>query len=165
MPNTAESMGICDRYYEICKEHPLRIGAPIEKMPLREIISEADGRIELKKLKGVGTVFEVQSMPQGFMLRFIIQKRTTVETHITMPESVGDFGTLAILFLEAKKLSNSEIPHPPYPRPEAHSKKELIDIFLALKEVLLRMSIAYNREIDNQAIVDNSVRASLHATS
>ena len=54
-----ESLGLPDKYYEVCDQHTMRIGEPIEKMPFKEVLKAAEGKIELNKLKGPGTGFEV----------------------------------------------------------------------------------------------------------
>jgi hypothetical protein len=55
-----ESLGLADKYYELCDQHPLRIGEPIEKMPFRDVLKAAEGKIDIIKLKGPGTCYEVR---------------------------------------------------------------------------------------------------------
>jgi hypothetical protein len=139
-----ESLGLADKYYEICNQHPLRIGEPIEKMPFRDVLKAAEGRIDIAKLKGPGTCYDVQGLPGTVFLRFIIQSRTTIETHFELSsvkkENVASFATMC---LTAKDASGKEKPNPAYPRPEAHSLNELIEVFVKLRD----LSLEFDRSI------------------
>jgi hypothetical protein len=133
-----ESLGLADKYYAICNQHPLRIGEPIEKMPFKEVLKAAEGKIDIKKLKGPGTCYEVQGLPESVFLRFIVQSRTTVETHFELSrvkkEYVASFATMCFA---AKEAAGKEKPKPPYPRPEAHTLSELIQVFTQLRDLAL----------------------------
>lgn len=135
---TIESLGLADKYYDICRQHPLRIGETIEKMPYKEVLKAASGQIDIQKLKGPGTCYEVQGLPETVLLRFIVQGRTTVETHFELSgikkEYVASFATMC---LAAKEAAGKEKPKPPYPRPEAHTLSELIKVFTKLKDLAL----------------------------
>ena len=133
-----ESFGLADKYYDICRQHPLRIGEPIEKMPFKEVLKAAEGKVDIKKLKGPGTCYEAQGLPESILLRFIVQSRTTVETHFELSsvkkEYVASFATMCFA---AKEAAGKEKPNPPYPRPEAHSLSELIQVFKQLRDLAL----------------------------
>ena len=138
-----ESLGLADKYYELCNQHPLRIGEPIEKMPFRDVLKAAEGKIDIIKLKAPGTCYEVQELPESVLLRFIVQSRTTVETHFELSsvkkEYVASFATMC---LAAKEASAKEKPNPPYPRPQAHSLSELIKVFVELRDLALEFDRA-----------------------
>ena len=138
-----ESLGLADRYYDICRQHPLRVGETIEKMPYKEVLKAASGQIDIQKLKGPGTCYEVQGLPETVLLRFIVQGRTTVETHFELSgvkkEYVDSFATMC---LSAKEAAGKEKPKPAYPRPEAHTLGELIKVFKNLRELALEFEWA-----------------------
>lgn len=71
---------ICSAYYSLCREHPLRIGGPIEKAPATAVLKAAAGRVSLSKLSGPGTVFQLGGLPDNLSLTFIVQSRTRIET-------------------------------------------------------------------------------------
>lgn len=135
-----DSLGLADKYYDLCSEYPLRVGSPIEKMPSREVLKAADGRVGIQKLKGPGTCYEVLDVPDSVLLRFIVQSRTRVETHLEVRglelEHVSSFATLC---LAARRAAGKERPAPPYPRPEAHSLSELIEVFTKLRDLALEI--------------------------
>ncbi|MCD1649748.1 hypothetical protein [Marinobacter adhaerens] len=135
-----ESLGLTDKYYDLCNEYPLRVGTPVEKMSSREVLKAADGRVSIQKLKGPGTCYEVQDIPDSVLLRFIIQSRTRVETHLQVQglerEYVSSFATLC---LAAREAAGKERPTPPYPRPEVHSVNELIEVFTRLRDLALEI--------------------------
>lgn len=136
-----ESLGLSDEYYEVCEQHPMRIGEPIEKMPYREILKAAEGKIELKKLKGPGTCLEVIGLPDSVSLSFVIQSRTGVEAHIKFTgfekEYLHSFATFSFA---AKEAAAKEKPKPPYPRPQAHSLAEMVEVFVKLKGLALKFN-------------------------
>lgn len=138
-----ESLGLANQYYEICAEHPLRIGEAIEKMPARDVLDTAANKIDITRLKGPGSCYEVQGLPESVLLRFIIQSRTSIETHFELAsvneEHVGSFATLC---LASKESAGKKLPDPPYPRPEAHSLSELIEVFMKLKKLALEIDRA-----------------------
>jgi hypothetical protein len=133
-----ESCGLADKYYDICNQHQLRIGESIEKMPFKEVLKAAEGKIDIQKLKGPGICYEVHGLPESVLLRFIVQSRTTVETHFELSnvkkEYVASFATMC---LAAKEAAGRAKPIPPYPRPQAHTLNELIQVFLQLKDLAL----------------------------
>ncbi|MCH1926809.1 hypothetical protein L9G74_18185 [Shewanella sp. C32] len=133
--NKIEELGLADKYYGICDQHPLRIGEPIEKMPYKEVLKAAEGLIDIKKLKGPGTCYEVVGLPETVFLRFIVQGRTRVETHFGL--SGVHVHSFAAMCLAAKEAAGKDRPKPPYPRPEAHSLDELIQVFTQLKNLAL----------------------------
>ena len=139
--NKIEELGLCNKYYQICKDHPIRIGEPIEKMPARSILKKAEENIELIKLKGPGSVYSVAGLPEGLELNYIIQSRTSVETsiHLNKLEKKG-LGTFAILCLEIKENTSGNKPNPPYPRPHAHTLDELIEVFIKLKKLAIEIN-------------------------
>jgi hypothetical protein len=143
-----ESQGCCDTYYELCNLHPLRIGESVEKMNARSILKSAETRnIKLSKLKGPGSVYKLEDLPEGIELNFIIQSRTTVETDLRISEfeTLG-LGTFSTICLAAKEAANSKLPSPAYPRPEAHSIEELLDIFEALRTLAIEFDEASIRK-------------------
>ncbi len=133
-----ESLGLCDKYYQLCESHPLRIGEPIEKMPARVVLKNAEGKIEIFKLKGPGAVYKAEGLPEGLGLNYIVQSRTTVETHFQLNELKKDgLGTFAVLCFAVKEETKASKPNPPYPRPKAHTVEELIDVFVKLKHLAI----------------------------
>lgn len=138
-----ESLGLPDEYYEVCEQHPMRIGEPIEKMPYKEILKTAEGKIELKKLKGPGTCFEVIGLPYSVSLSFVIQSRTGVEAHIKFSTFEKEYlHSFATFSFAAKEAAAKEKPKPPYPRPQAHSLAEVIEVFVKLKGLALKFNEA-----------------------
>ena len=138
-----ESLGLADKYYELCNQHPLRIGEPIEKMPFRDVLKAAEGKIDIIKLKAPGTCYEVQELPESVLLRFIVQSRTTVETHFELSSAKKEYvASFATMCLAAKEASGKEKPNPPYPRPQAHSLSELIKVFVELRDLALEFDRA-----------------------
>lgn len=138
-----ESLGLPDAYYEVCEQHPMRIGEPIEKMPYKEILKAAEGKIELKKLKGPGTCFEVIGLPDSVSLSFVIQSRTGVEAHIKFSAFEKEYlHSFATFSFAAKEAAAKEKPKPPYPRPQAHSLAEMVEVFVKLKRLALKFNEA-----------------------
>lgn len=138
-----ESLGLPDKYYEVCEQHPMRIGEPIEKMPYKEILKAVEGEIELKKLKGPGTCFEVIGLPDSVSLSFVIQSRTGVEAHIKFSAFEKEYlHSFATFSFAAKDAAAKEKPKPPYPRPQAHSLAEMVEVFVKLKGLALKFNEA-----------------------
>jgi hypothetical protein len=138
-----ESLGLPDEYYEVCEQHPMRIGEPIEKMPYKEILKAAEGKIELKKLKGPGTCFEVIGLPDSVSLSFVIQSRTGVEAYIKFSAFEKEYlHSFATFSFAAKEAAAKEKPKPPYPRPQAHSLAEMVEVFVKLKGLALKFNEA-----------------------
>lgn len=132
---------VCGSYYDLCREHPLRIGAPIEKAPATAVLKAAAGRISLRKLSGPGTVFQLGGLPEGVSLNFIVQSRTTVETDFTVPfKGAQEGGTFAIVCNAALAHTRKSVPNPPYPRPESHSLEELLAIFQSFDALVRRLA-------------------------
>ncbi len=134
---------LADKYYNICDRHTLRIGEPIEKMPFKEVLKAAKGKIDIQKLNGPGTCYEVQGLPDTVFLRFIVQSRTRVEPHFELSsvkkEYIASFATMCFAVKEA---AGETKPKPPYPRPNAYSLSELIQVFIQLKELALEFDEA-----------------------
>ncbi|MDO6528053.1 hypothetical protein [Motilimonas sp. 1_MG-2023] len=138
-----ESLGLPDEYYEVCEQHPMRIGEPIEKMPYKEILKASEGKIELKKLKGPGTCLEVTGLPDSISLSFVIQSRTGVEAHIKFSAFEKEYlHSFATFSFAAKEAAAKEKPKPPYPRPQAHSLAEIVEVFVKLKGLALKFNEA-----------------------
>ena len=138
-----ESLGLPDEYYEVCEQHPMRIGEPIEKMPYKEILKATEGKIELKKLKGPGTCFEVIGLPESVSLSFVIQSRTGVEAHIKFSAFEKEYlHSFATFSFGAKEAAAKEKPKPPYPRPQAYSLVEMVEVFVKLKGLALKFNEA-----------------------
>lgn len=138
-----ESLGLADKYYGICSQHSLRIGEPIEKMPYKEVLKAAEGHIHIQKLKGPGICYEVQGLPETLFLRFIVQGRTTVETDLQLSDFKKEYvSSFATMCLAAKEAAGKEKPKPPYPRPEAHTLGELINVFTQLRDLALEFDKA-----------------------
>jgi len=141
-----EDSDICSAYYSLCREHPLRIGAPIEKAPATALLKAAAGRVSLSKLSGPGTVFQLGGLPDNLSLTFIVQSRTRIETGFAIPfKEVQQQGTFAILCNAALTQSKMKVPSPPYPRPESHSVEELLAIFQEFDALVRKLaSVAGN---------------------
>lgn len=136
-----EKSGICNAYYALCREHPIRIGAPIEKAPAKAVLKAAEGRVLLSKLSGPGTVFQLGGLPENVALNFIVQSRTTVETDFSVPYKDSQRrGTFAIICNAALEQSKGNIPSPPYPRPESHSIEELLSIFQSFDALIRKLA-------------------------
>lgn len=104
------------------------------------MLKAADGRVGIQKLKGPGTCYEVQDIPDSVLLRFIIKSRTRIETQLEVQglerEYVSSFATLC---LAAREAAGKERPKPPYPRPEVHSVSEVIEVFTRLRDLALEI--------------------------
>ena len=119
------------RYYELCRQHPLRLDAPACKAPAADVLRVARAAGPANRLPGPGRPFgfELPGEPPAGELVFVIQGRTTVETHFAVPfRSVQVAGTFAILALDVLGLRGEPPPSPPYPRPEFHSLEELAEV-------------------------------------
>ena len=83
------------------------------------------------KLPGPGRPFGFE-LPGGLTdseLTFVIQNRTTVETHFAVPfRGAQAASTFAILALDATRIRGEQPPTPPYPRPQFHTLDELAAI-------------------------------------
>lgn len=131
-------LAACNAYYKVCDRYPLRPGHPIESMSSRALLAAVNGTLALKKLPGPGTVYALSDLPNGLSLNFIIQSRTTVETHLILDSIQGpEAATLAILSLETLKQNSQPSPNPPYPRPQVYSLAELIACMGALRAVAI----------------------------
>lgn len=138
-----ESLGLPDKYYEVCEQHPMRIGEPVEKMPFKDVLKATEGKIELKKLSGPGRCFEVIGLPKSVSLSFVIQSRTSVEAHLKFTVFEKEYlHSFATFCYAAKEAAEKETPKPPYPRPNAHSLAEMVEVFVKLKELALNFGEA-----------------------
>jgi hypothetical protein len=133
-----DAAGICDRYYGVCAEHPFRPGPPQGSISAKTVIDAARGAVPLRKLQGPGTVFQLDDLPAGLALNFIIQSRTTVETDFSvLRQGQQERGTFAVLCHAALGSTGHPFHNPPYPRPMFSSVQELIAIMQKLRTVLL----------------------------
>ncbi|MGR3909832.1 hypothetical protein Q3A80_22595 [Burkholderia sp. SR8] len=122
--------GTSARYYAICAEHPLRLEEPLSPVRATAIVTAASGRMNLSRLPGPGTVWQLNGLLPGVMLRFILQGRRSVETDFSIESGAGiERGTLAVLSHAVALYSGAGLHRPPYPRPEFHSIEELLVIF------------------------------------
>jgi hypothetical protein len=138
-----EAAGICDRYYGVCAEHPLRPGPPQGSISGKTILEAAKGEVPLRKLQGPGTVFLLEDLPVALVLNFIIQGRTTVETDFSVShQGQQERGTFAVLCYSALAATGRPFHNPLYPRPMFASVQELIVIMQKLRAVLLSAPVA-----------------------
>lgn len=138
----ASSSGVTQKYYGLCDRFLLRAGAPIKKVAAKEVLGVAHGRIEISKLTGPGTIFQLAGLPDGVSLNFIIQSGGTVETDFTLSfDDQQVRGTFTILCNESVKLQGHPTPNPAYPRPICGSAQEMVSTFQSLQELLLLLAI------------------------
>lgn len=96
----------------------------------------------LEKLRGPGSIYRLLYLPDGVALNVIIQQRTTVETHFSIPpEEAALTGTLAILCKEILENSGEPAHSPLYPRPTFHSEEELISILRGLDQLVRKLGV------------------------
>lgn len=107
-------------------------------MPFKDVLKAAEGKIDIKKLKGPGICYDVQGLPESVLLRFIVQSRTRVETYVKLSGvEQAHVSSFASMCCAAKQATGKAMPNPPYPRPEAHTLSELIQVFIQLKNLAL----------------------------
>jgi hypothetical protein len=95
-------------------------------------------------MSGPGTVYEATDLPNGLLLRFIIQNQTSLETAIKIAEVNNPHSaTLAIPALAIFKANYQPIPDPPYPRPQAYSLSELVEILSPLRFIMVNVYEAW----------------------
>ncbi len=113
------------------------MNVPLAKAPAPAVLRASAGKVQLTKLGGPGTVFQLDGLPDHISLNFIVQGRSSVETDFSVPFG-GEIqrGTFAIL-CNAVTAASGAAPNPPYPRPDFRSLEELVTIFGEL-EVLVR---------------------------
>ena len=139
---------ICSSYYDLCNKHPLRIDAPPAKSPFKEVLKAAVGRVQLTKLSGPGTVYQLDGLPDGVALNFIVQGRSTVETDFVVPyKETKEGGTFAILCNAALAHSGQALPTPPYPRPQFCSLDELLVIFQSFDGLVRNLASVGSRQV------------------
>ncbi|MDF3196600.1 hypothetical protein [Pseudomonas sp. 1928-m] len=139
----ANSVGLCSAYYKLCNDHPFISGSGSKKIPFKEILAAAEGIINLSKLRGPGTVFQVGRLPEGVSLNIIIQSGGTVETDIIIQHPQKEYrATFAILSNETLKYAGLSAPNPAYPRPICASAKEMIIVFARLQELTISLAKA-----------------------
>lgn len=134
----ALSLGVTERYYGLCDRFPLTSGVRHRKLTAKEVLNAAQGVLEISKLPGPGTVFQLLGLPTNVSLNFIIQSGGSVETDFSL--SVDDSvvrGTFAILCNEAVKHQGLPPRTPGYPRPICGSAAEMIAAFQIIKALLL----------------------------
>jgi hypothetical protein len=132
---------ICGAYYELCDKHPLRPDVPIERSPAREVLKAAAGLIPLKKLGGPGTVFALGGLPDHVSLNFIVHYRSLVDADFVVPfKEAQQQGAFAILCHEVLMWRGSPVPNPPYPLPDSHSIRELLDIFCGFDPLVRKLA-------------------------
>ncbi|WP_157798645.1 hypothetical protein [Dyella ginsengisoli] len=138
--SAANHAGICSAYYRLCNEHQFVPGTKNRKVPYKDVLAAADGKIQLSKLPGPGTAFKSGGLPEGLTLNFIVQSGGSVEAHFAIG-GVGheQQGTFATLCNEALKQSGQPVPSPPYPRPICGSPTELVAAFHALQELAVSL--------------------------
>ena len=137
----ASSSGITDKYYGLCNRFPFKAGAPLKKVAAKEVLNAAQGTIQISKLVGPGTVFQLEGLPNGVSLNFIIQSGGTIETDFSVSfDGQEERGTFAMLCNEATKQQGLPAPNPAYPRPTCGSSQEAVSIFESLRELVLLLS-------------------------
>lgn len=137
----ASSSGITEKYYGLCDRFPFKAGAPLKKVAAKEVLNAAQGTIQISKLAGPGTVFQLEGLPNGVSLNFIIQSGGTVETDFSVSfDGQEARGTFAILCNEATKHQGLPAPNPAYPRPICSSAQEMVSTFQSLRELALLLS-------------------------
>jgi hypothetical protein len=139
----AYSAGVPDKYYGLCTKFPFVDGVPYRKVAAKDVLAAATGHIEISKLSGPGTVFQLNGLPAGVSLKFIVQSGGTVETHfcITVDDQEA-FDTFAGFCKECLEHQGLPPLQPPYPRPECNSAEDLIATFKELRELVLLLSRA-----------------------
>jgi hypothetical protein len=139
----ANRVGICDAYYQLCTQYPLVLGGSTKKIPYKEVLQTAIGRLSLLKLKGPGTVFQLSELPKGLSLNFIIQTGGAVETYFEIEHAdIKHEGTFAILCNEARKHEGKSPPNPGHPRPICESATAMVTAFAAFRELFLALARA-----------------------
>ena len=134
----ANSAGVCGAYYRLCGEYPFISGSNTKKLPYKEILGAANGKILLSKLRGPGTVFQVEGLPKTISINFIIQTGGTIETDFLISEAEQEHrSTFAILCNEALKQAELPAPKPAYPRPVCSSAGDMVAAFVRLLELAL----------------------------
>lgn len=134
----ASSAGITEKYYDLCNRFPFKAGAPLKKVAAKEVLNSAQGTIQISKLAGPGTVFQLDGLPNGVSLNFIIQSGGTVETDFSVSfDDLEARGTFAILCNEAMKHQGLPAPNPAYPRPICSSAQDLVSVFKSFRELAL----------------------------
>jgi hypothetical protein len=141
--DAANQAGICEAYYQLCAQYPLVLGESNKKIPYKEVLQTATGRLALLKLKGPGTVFQLGELPNGLSLNFIIQTGGTVETDFEIEQGDRKYGgTFAILCNEARKHAGMSPPNPGYPRPICESATTMVTAFVAFRDLFLALARA-----------------------
>lgn len=139
--DTAYAAGVTKQYYELCEKFQFGAGAPYKKVPFKAVLATASGRIDLSKLPGPGTVFQLGGLPAGLSLNFIVQSGGTVETDFCL--SVGSEtvrSTLALFCNTCLKNQGLPPPSPAYPRPICSSAENMVVVFESLKEIVFLLS-------------------------
>jgi hypothetical protein len=80
------------RYYELCRLHPLRLEDAACKSSAADVLRAARAAGPAIKLPGPGRPFgfELPGGPAAGELTFVLQNRTTVETHFEVPFCLPD---------------------------------------------------------------------------
>ncbi len=123
------------RYYELCRRHPLRLDVPACKAPAADVLRAARAAGPATRLPGPGRPFgfELPGGPGAGKLTFVLQSRTTVETHFAVPFHGSQVSsTFAGLALDVTRIRGEQPPSPTYPRPEFHT---LVELAAVLAEV------------------------------
>ena len=140
--HTLISSGACDAYYSICEQHPLRPGNTRSAFSAAAVLEAAKGVVSVSRLRGPGSVYQLDGLPDGMALNFILQ-RGGLETDFTVPSAEGtQRGTFAIACHAASVEAGRTPRNPPYPRPEFLSIDELVAIFAKLDSLVRRLSIS-----------------------
>jgi hypothetical protein len=139
----ANQADTCRAYYVLCDAYRFSPGSFNKKIPYKETLAAAAGKIVLSKLSGPGTVFQVGDLPLGIKLNFIIQSGGTVETDLSVFSAQHEYrGTFAILCNEATQHAGLPIPNPAYPRPVCSSANEMVTVFVCLRDFSIRLASA-----------------------
>ncbi len=136
----AYSAGVPQKYYSLCAKFPFVAGVLYTKMGAKDVLAAATGQVEISKLSGPGRVFQLNGLPAGVSLKFVVQSGGTVETHFCLSadnqEAFDTFASFCKECLEHQGLC----PNPPYPRPVCKSTDDLIAAFQEFRDLVLLLS-------------------------
>ena len=140
--SAAADCGIHTSYYALCDRYPLRLDLPSIPASAKSLLEATSGEVPLEKLRGPGSVYKLLGLPEGIALKFIIQKRTSIETHFSV--AIGEMartGTFAILCKDILANNGEPARSPPYPRPTFHSVEEFIAILRSFDQLVRKLGV------------------------
>lgn len=138
---TAHSYRVTKQYYDLCERYCFEAGVPLKKTSVKEVLAAASGQVDISKLSGPGTVFQLRGLPEGTSLNFIVQSGGTVETDFCVTVDGQEvLNTFAVFCNAARRHQGLPPPDPAYPRPVCRSSEDMIAVFRKLKELVLLLS-------------------------